>query len=266
MSDSKTGQVSTNAAQVYEEFFVPALFQEWAGRVAGAAQIEPGQRVLDVACGTGALTRVVAERVGPNGSVVGLDLNEGMLAVAKQKAPDIEWKHAHAEALPFDDNSFDAVVSQFGFMFFQDQSAAVQEMARVLRAKGTLAVAVWDSLQNTPGYAAMAGLLERLFGDQVAQALQAPFTLGDTQALDALFRGADLDKVKVTTYDGLARFPSIRSWVFVDVKGWTLSDMIDEGQYQQLLQEAEKELAPFVTPQGTVEFHMPAHIVTATKK
>ena len=86
MDENQTGQVTNNAAETYEEFFVPALFQEWAERVVDAAQIEGGQHVLDVACGTGVLARAAARRVGPKGSVIGLDVNEGMLAVAQRKA------------------------------------------------------------------------------------------------------------------------------------------------------------------------------------
>jgi ubiquinone/menaquinone biosynthesis C-methylase UbiE len=77
MSESERGQVTRSAAEVYEDFFVPALFQEWASRVADAALISSGQRILDVACGTGVLARIAADRVGASGSVVGLDLNEG---------------------------------------------------------------------------------------------------------------------------------------------------------------------------------------------
>jgi ubiquinone/menaquinone biosynthesis C-methylase UbiE len=121
MSDRETGQVARSAAEVYEEFFLPALIQQWASRVAGAAGIQTGERALDVACGTGVLARTVAERVGPNGAVVGVDINEGMLAVARKKAPEIEWKQGRAETLPLDSDSFDAVVSQFGLMFFEDR-------------------------------------------------------------------------------------------------------------------------------------------------
>lgn len=141
---SERGQVSHSAAEVYEEVFVPILMQ-WAGRVADAARVQPGQRVLDVACGTGVLARAVAERVGPQGAVVGLDLNEGMLAVAGRKAPHVEWRQGRAEDLPFESQSFDRVVSQFGLMFFADRRA-VQEMVRVLRPGGHLAVAVWGRL------------------------------------------------------------------------------------------------------------------------
>ena len=264
MRDSGRGQVNTSAAEIYEAFFVPALFQEWTERMVEAAQVQAGQRVLDVACGTGVLARAVAQRVGPDGKVVGLDNNEGMLAVARQKAPHIEWRHGPAESLPFEDNSFDAVVSQFSLMFFEDRRAALREMVRVLRPGEQLAVAVWDSLENTPGYAAMVDLLQRLFGDNVANALRAPFNLGDTSLLQPIFTGAGIPNAKRTSVAGAARFASIEAWVTTDIKGWTLADMIDEVQFQSLLTEAEKVLQPFVTPEGTVVFSSPAHIISAT--
>lgn len=265
MNDSDKGQVNRNAAEVYEEFFVPALFQDWPSQVADAANVEAGHHILDVACGTGILARTVAERVGPAGSVVGLDVNEGMLAVAKRKAPQIEWRQSIAEELPFDSNSFDAVVSQFGLMFFEDKRAAITEMVRVLRSGGWLAVAVWDSLQNTPGYAAMIALLQRLFGQEAADGLRAPYSLGNIHELRSLFGQAGLSNVAIMTRPGVARFPSIQSWVYTDIKGWVLADMLDESQFERLLKEAEEVLAPFVTAEGAVSFNAPAHIVTFAK-
>lgn len=266
MKENQTGQVTQNAAETYEEFFVPALFEKWAERVVDAAQIGEGQSVLDVACGTGVLARAAAQRVGSKGSVIGLDVNEGMLEVARRKSPHIQWEHGRAESLPFNEDSFDAVVSQFGLMFFADRSAAIGEMSRVMIRGGRLAVAVWDRLENTPGYAAMADLLERLFGAQIAEALYAPFSLGDKKTLQPLFHNSQLQDIRITTVNGSARFSSIRAWVFTEIKGWTLSDRLDEAQYQHLLQEAEKELRSFVMSDGRVEFRAPAHIIIASKK
>jgi ubiquinone/menaquinone biosynthesis C-methylase UbiE len=260
-----TGQITGNAAEVYEEFFVPALFQEWTARVADAAGIQPDWRVLDVACGTGVLARTVAERVGTTGSVVGLDLNPAMLQVAKEKAPDIEWRQGRAESLPFDAHRFDAAVSQFALMFFDDRRLALQEMVRVLVPGGTLAVAVWDSLEKTPGYAAVTALLHRLFGAQVAGALRAPFVLGDPQLLQSLFTQASMPDAKITSHKGTARFPSIRSWMYTDIKGWTLADMLDDEQFERLCQEAEQVLAQYAATDGTVTFDLPAYIITARK-
>jgi ubiquinone/menaquinone biosynthesis C-methylase UbiE len=158
MDDSLEGQVTHSAAEVYEAFFVPALFRQWAPKMAQAAGLAAGQRVLDVACGTGVLAREAVKHVGPSGAVTGLDRNEGMLAVARREAPDVEWQLGRAEALPFDAATFDAVVSQFGLMFFEDQTAALEEMWRVLRPGGRLAVTVWDTLDRSPGYAAMTAL------------------------------------------------------------------------------------------------------------
>jgi ubiquinone/menaquinone biosynthesis C-methylase UbiE len=258
--------LSGSAAEVYDAFFLPALFQQWAGRVTDAAQIKAGQRVLDVACGTGVVAREAAQRVGASGAVIGLDINAGMLAVARRKAPHIEWRQGRAEALPWDNDSFHAVVSQFGLMFFADRRAALQEMLRVLRLGGHMAVAVWAPLTDSPGYAALAGLLRRLFGEDVAQALYAPFTLGDTENLRALFDEAGIAHTRITTHAGTARFPSIQSWMYTDIKGWTLADKLDDAQYEQLVQEAERTLHPFVIDDGTVAFDAPAHIVTATKR
>jgi SAM-dependent methyltransferase len=261
-TDAERGQVSRNAAEVYDEFFVPALFGEWAERVAGAAGVRRGDRVLDVACGTGVLTRAAHELAGDAGSVVGLDVNPLMLGVASKGAPEIEWREGRAEALPFEDGAFDAVVSQFGLMFFEDRIGALREMGRVAGESGRGAVAVWASLAETPGYASMVGLLERLFGEEVADALRAPFVLGDSGELVGLLEAAGLRGPAVTTVVGRARFPSIESWVFTDIRGWTLADLIDDEQYERLLEAAQSELQPYVTESGSVEFASPAHIAT----
>jgi len=262
-NDAERGQVAGTAAEIYERFFVPALFAEWAGRVADAAGVTSGQRVLDVACGTGVLARAALDRVGAAGSVVGLDVNEGMLEVARTTAPGVEWRAGLAESLPFEDDSFDAVISQFGMMFFDDRLAALREMQRVRRPGGRIAVAVWGPLEATPGYAAMVELLQELFGGEVASALRAPFVLGDASELSALLAEAGLPDAEIRTEMGTARFPSIESWVFTDIRGWTLADMIDEAQYEQLLARAQQGLQRFVTPSGSVEFDAPALVVTA---
>ena len=265
MEQIDKGQVNTQAAEIYEAFFVPALFQEWADKVLDLTTIRAGHNVLDVACGTGILARTAKDRVGTSGSVIGLDINEGMLAVAKSKAPGIEWRQGAAENQPIDSNSFDAVVSQFGLMFFEDRHKAIQEIYRVVKPGGSMTVAVWDSLENTPGYAAMVALLQRLFGEEVANGLRAPYILGDKNQLNTLFaQGLGMD-VTITTQAGMARFPSIESWVYTDIKGWVLADVLDDDQIATLLQAAEQELTAYVTADGSVAFNAPAHIITIRK-
>ncbi|MEO8439622.1 MAG: methyltransferase domain-containing protein [Spartobacteria bacterium] len=124
------------AATAYEELHVPALFQQWAARVLDAIKVRSGDRVMDVVCGTGVLAREAATRVGPTGSVAGVDPGPGTLGVAERLAPAVEWRESTAEALSFPDQIFDAEASQFGLMFFTDRLQALREMMRVLAPKG----------------------------------------------------------------------------------------------------------------------------------
>ncbi len=109
----RRGQVTRSAAHTYEEFFVPALFAQWPPRVLEAADVRAGHDVLDVGCGTGVLATASAAVVGDAGSVTGIDVNDGMLEVARLAEADVSWVLGAAESLPFDDASFDRVVSQF---------------------------------------------------------------------------------------------------------------------------------------------------------
>jgi SAM-dependent methyltransferase len=253
-------------AEVYEEFFVPALFRPWASVVADAAEIGPGQSVLDVACGTGVLACAAAERVGLEGSTAGLDPSEDMLRVAHRKSDTIEWRIGRAESIPFPDETFDAVVSQFGITFFDDPVGALHEMMRVLRPGGRLAVAVCDSLENSPGYAAFEALLRQLFGAQVAGAFRAPFALGNTQTLLSLCGHAGIFNAKVTRHEGTVRFGSIRSLVSTErACVWTLGGLLNDEQFKRLSVESERAFQRFVGKDGVLVFAMPALIITASK-
>ena len=120
MAATETFQITSEQAELYEERFVPALFTHWVDAVLDAAGVRAGQDVLDVACGTGIVTRHAAERVGATGHVTGLDLNPAMLEVASRVRPDLMWHQGDVAALPFDDDSFDVVTCQSAAMFFPD--------------------------------------------------------------------------------------------------------------------------------------------------
>lgn len=257
MDEKMRGQVSERAAEVYEEFFVPALFAQWTERTLDLAGVGPGDGVLDVGCGTGVLARAAAERVGPAGRVCGLDPNDGMRAVARRRCPGVELVEGVAEELPFPDDSFDRVVCQFALMFFTDRTRGLQEMARVLRPGGSMVLLTWASVDTSPGYAAMVDLLDRVVGPDAAQALLAPFGIGTPEQL-ARIAGGVLGDVEVERLEGEARFPSIGAWVHTDIKGWTLRDLIDDRQYAALRAAAQRELARFAGPDGRVAFPAPA--------
>lgn len=263
--DASAEQIA--AADTYERLFVPAEFREWAPRLLAAARVDKGQRVLDVACGTGIVTREAARLVGPSGSVVGVDLDPGMLAVAARLTPGIEWQRGSATDLPFQDGSFDAVVSQFGLMYFPDRAQALREMMRVLRSGGHLAVAVWDTLEHTPAYADLVALLERMVGQHAADTLRAPFVLGDVSALTAILSSAGIVDATIVTHRGTGRFDSVQAMVEAELKGWfpVAGVILGDDQIAAIVREAHTVLKTYVTDNGHVVFDAPAHIITATK-
>jgi ubiquinone/menaquinone biosynthesis C-methylase UbiE len=146
--DRSAAFTSDSVADEYERHLVSAVFEPWAEILLGAVGIEPGSRVLDIASGTGAVARAAARRAGGEGHVVASDVSGAMLArSAAAGSPDgaapIEYREAPADALPFEDGSFDVVLCQQGLQFFPAQAAAVSEMRRVLRPGGAAGVAVW---------------------------------------------------------------------------------------------------------------------------
>jgi SAM-dependent methyltransferase len=261
-------QASTpTPAEIYEQKFVPALFHQWGAIMCELVAAGPGQRLLDVACGTGALACAALDRVGDGGQVVGLDPSPDMLSVARRKTAKIDWREGSAESVPFPDDSFDAVASQFGLMFFDDRPAAFREMMRVLRPGGRLAVAVCDAVESSPGYSAFVDLLHRLFGSQVANAFRAPFVLGDPDRLMSICAEAGIADAKVTRHHGLVRFASVEALVSTErACVWTLGGILNDAQFAELLREAQPALTRFVGADGAIAFDMPVLIVTAGKR
>lgn len=253
-------------AEIYDGKFVPALFGPWGPVVAEAAGIGRGKRVLDVACGTGALTLAALDRVGSQGQVVGLDANPDMLTVARRKTDAIQWQEGLAEKLPFESDSFDAVISQFAFMFFEDRSKAMREMMRVLKPGGHLLVAVCGAVERSPGYATFAQLLDRLFGKEVGNSFRAPFVLGDPEELRRIAEEAGIKGAGVEERFGSVRFSTIDELVSTErACVWTLGGILDPEQFDTLLQESKKVLQPFTGPDGRVTFDMPALFLGARK-
>lgn len=265
MKNRESWQLETESAKFYEEYFVPALFAQWAPRSVRMAEIKPGDHVLDVATGTGLVARFAANQVGPKGSVTGYDLNPGMLKVAASIAPQIQWAQGPAEKLPFPADTFDAVTCQFGLMFFQDRAAAVREMYRVLKPGRLLAIGVWDKLENTPGYSAFVDLLATVGGENAADVLRAPFDLGEKDDLFEVFRRAGVPKPDVQTQEGNAKFPSINTWVECDILASPIKNLLSGDQYEALLKRAEKTLNPFTGARGAVEFKAPVHFAVLKK-
>lgn len=266
MTDTAT-EAEREAGQGYETLFVPALFRPWTHHVLNGAGVDTGARVLDIACGTGVLARDALARTGPKGAVAGLDPAPGMIATARAAEPAIDWRLGPAEDLPFDDASFDCVLSQFGMMFFQNLPKAAREMHRVLAPSGRLAVAVWDSVERNPAYGAVGALLDATVSAEAGHALRLPYALGDPWPVITALADAGFSHVEVATRSEKGRFPSARTMIEAELRGWLpLFDIhMDETRIAEVLAQADDALAAYTTPTGEVAFPTSAHIVTARK-
>ncbi|MGB7447710.1 MAG: class I SAM-dependent methyltransferase [Ornithinimicrobium sp.] len=251
------------AAWAYERLHVNALFRQWAEPVLAAAAVTTGDGVLDVACGTGVLARAALGLVGPRGSVTGLDIGSGMLTVAESIEPGVRWVEGEAGRLPFEGDEFDAVVSQFGLMFFPDPVLGIREMLRCTKPDGRVVVVVWDALERSQAYPIAVELVDRRAGSAAGEALRAPFAMGDIDELRRLFEDAGATTVSISTQSGTATFPSVRSMVEADLRGWlpVMGVFLSDALIESVLVEAEEALSEYVTSEGTMVFDTPAHIV-----
>jgi SAM-dependent methyltransferase len=265
-TSAETFQLSLDAAEAYESKFVPALFGEWAPHLVDAAAVHPGQAVLDVACGTGVVARAAAQRLAGEGTVVGVDLNEAMLTVARRIASEIDWRQGDACALPFPDASFDVVLCQAALMFFPEPAQALREMARVARDEGTVAVQVWASLDAQPAYGPFVEVAARYAGPEAVSLLSAYWVLGDLDFVCSLLDAAGLDVTARATRLGIARYDSIEELVRIEVESTPLVDRIDADVYGRILAGANEALAAFRTSEGRAEIPIAGHLLTGRKR
>ncbi|HLS47699.1 MAG TPA: methyltransferase domain-containing protein, partial [Gemmatimonadales bacterium] len=213
--------------QNYERYFVPAIGAPAARGLIGIAALRPGERVLDVACGTGIVTRLAAEAVGGSGTVAGLDINPGMLMVARSSVPagmTIEWHEAGAESMPFADATFDAVLCQMGLQFMPDRPAALSEMRRVLAPGGRLVLNVAGP--TPPLFSLMADALERHVGAEAAGFVHQVFSLHDTTELESLLTGAGLRDVSVRAAVKALPLPASRDFLWQYVHSTPLAGAV----------------------------------------
>lgn len=258
-------QIPIEAAEFYESAFVPAFFAQWAPMLCEAAGVAPNQTVLDVACGTGIVARTAADLVAPDGRVVGLDLNEAMLTVARRVRPDIDWRQGAAAALPFPDGSFDVLLCQMALMFFPDRLAALREMARSVTPGGTVAIAVPGRLDGQVAFSPFVAMAARHAGPEAMSLLGTYFACGDLDDLTALVESAGLRVTDSRTHAGTYRAASVDAFVTTEVESTPLVERISAEVYQRIRADAHEVLRPFTTPDGSVEAAFDTNIVVATR-
>jgi SAM-dependent methyltransferase len=266
MATTETFLLSLEAAEVYESSFVPALFAPWAPMLVDAAGVSDGDRVLDVACGTGVVARTAAERVGPRGSVVGIDLDPAMLVVAERLRPDIEWRVGDAGGLPFLARSFDIALCQAALMFFPDPSEALRQMARVVKDDGIVAIQVWDRLEDQPAYRPFIDAAARHAGPEAIDLLGSYFSRGDLSLLTELLRAAGLRPAALRTEAKILHFDSVEAFVMIEVRSTPLGDRLGDDDLTLVIEDAREGLHAFMASDGTLDIPIRGHVITAEKR
>ncbi len=251
----------------YERFFVPAIGAPLADDLVRHASLKPGERVLDAACGTGVVARLAAQEVGATGSVSGLDVEPGMLAVAGSATPpgvSIEWHEAGAEAMPFPDASFDAVLCQMGLQFMPDKHAALREMRRVLADGGRL-------IFNLPGPAPrpisiMGEAFARNIDPEAGGFVNMVFALHDTAEIRDLLTEAGFGDVSVESYDRQLRLPAPKEFLWQYVHSTPLAGLVaqaDDGALSSVENDVVTGWQEFVEDGAMV---LPLRMVEATAR
>jgi SAM-dependent methyltransferase len=267
-------QLDGNAAELYQRRLVPAVTAGWAADLIERVGLRRGERVLDAACGTGVVARAAAEWVGRTGHVAGIDINPGMLAVARSlpagAGASVGWLQGSVLSLPFLAGSYDLVLCQLGLQFFPDRSAALTEMRRVLVAGGRLGLSVYGPIEHNPAAFALAGALDRHLGPDASVAKRAEHALADPALLRMLAAGAGFDQVQIVTETRIIRFVSAADYVGIQLTATPLASLFREQAERSIQQLAETLIAdvaaalqPYQADAG-LAFPQQAHVLLAS--
>jgi ubiquinone/menaquinone biosynthesis C-methylase UbiE len=258
-----------SAMQIYDDVLVPRLFTPWARLLLDRLALQPGEAVLDVACGPGSVTRLAATAVGRGGRVTGVDLSPAMLAIAQAKpiiagAASIAYHKAPAERLPVAEAEFDVAICQHGLQFFSDRAAALAEMRRALRTGGRIGIAVWADIEQAPAFAALEEVIREVAGDELADRYrEGPWGMPDADELRELLEESGFDDVQLT-HDALPL-----SFECAAQLGFTLAassiaadlDALSAGRREQFARVLERRVAVG----GALQAEAVAHLAFARR-
>jgi len=259
-------QLSGDAPIAYDRFALKVM-EPWTDDLIRSAGCRDGDRVLDVACGTGLVSGRISLVTGKFCSITGIDVNEGMLSVARRN-PQIEWHQGSATELPFADGSFDVVVCQQGLQYFPDRAAAMRHMARVLAPGGRIALNVWGALDRQPFYVALVDGIVEFLGEEAAKsAFALPFSLNTAAELRMLASDVGLERISIRFEHRTMRYPAPAKMV----AGFMVATPI-ASQFQALSADRQRAFADYVADRlaGYVDdaglaAPMENHFLTAVK-
>jgi SAM-dependent methyltransferase len=265
--ESPVPAVDTTAAEAYERHLVPPVFGPWADYLVGVAVPHAGERVLDVGCGTGVVTRLAAQSAG---SAVGIDIDPAMIEVARRRDAggeyQIHWMCGDVSRLGIGSATFDLCLCGQALQHFPDREHALSELRRVLTPNGRLVAAVWADIEHTPGVLAVLQALESACID--ASAFRRPFALGNAAVLHGLARDAGFAFVDVRQHEKSARFASVQAFLSALNAGSAASrgalSRVSRDRWSEFSADVQSRLKRFVQA-DRLEFPYRANILVALR-
>ena len=253
----------------YDRYMVPLIFQPYATDIARRVAALSPKAVLEIAAGSGVVTRALAPQLSSDASYTVTDLNQPMLDYAASQQPAdtrIKWRQADAMALPFEDAAFDVVCCQFGAMFFPDRVSGYREARRVLRPGGYFLVSVWDRIEENVFADDVTNALARIFPDDPPRFMaRVPHGYHDTALIRSDFNQAGFSRVAIETIAEQSRAPSARIAAVAYCQGTPLRNEIDARDAQNLEFATDMVAAAIADRHGSGEIaaKISAHVVTA---
>jgi ubiquinone/menaquinone biosynthesis C-methylase UbiE len=274
VSEHEHWQLDGSAPELYERYLVPAITSIWASDLIDRIEPKAGQSVLDIACGTGVVARLAAERMA-TGRVIGLDLNRGMLAVARfvpATGAPIEWCEGSALSLPFDKNAFDLVLCQLGLQFFPDKPLALREMRRVLVPSGRVAPSVYSAIERTPAADAFVRALDQSLGSDASRTKRAEHIFPVADEVGALMAREGFEEITLRTVTKRITFPSVFDYVQFQLVATPMAGLLVDrsaAERESVIKVVASDTRSFLDPEmlrdGSLSFPQEAHVAIARR-
>lgn len=268
MTDKQSGfQLKGTGPEAYERYMVPIHCLTRAEDLLDRVHLQPRERVLDVACGTGVVSRHAASRVGFLGHVTGVELNPAMLEVAQQISAcyaQIRFVEGSALDLPVTDSDFDAVLCQQAIMFFPDRVQAVREMYRALKPGGRVGLNVWRTPKHNPTFECLIQALEKHVGQEAADFMRSPFVMKSVSEMRSIFEQAGFGEIQVVIRVDTLRYPSVAHLVRFETLNIPNPEIQLDNVQQALTREMDELVADYVDDEGVV-FPLQDYVVVARR-
>jgi ubiquinone/menaquinone biosynthesis C-methylase UbiE len=247
----------------YDHYIGPLFFEPYAIEVANRIQGDSVHLALEIASGTGRVTRHLREVLPPSSKLIASDISPDMLEVAKEKlkAEDIEWQIIDAQELPFESNSIDLVICCFGYMFVPDKPKAFGEAYRVLKPGGMFLFTTWDKLEAAGVSFVYRNIVEKYLGEPLPECYNLPTSMNDESAIEEILRKAGFSKIKIEKVSKSSISNTAKEAAEGLMKGGSLSDEIMKRSplgIEEIMTLLERELAqkfgeaPMVAPMSAV--------------